>query len=409
VRLAIDARPARWYRGTGIGEYTVQCLRALADGEYTVQCLRALADYAWETELMAVWPDADTDAEDLPPAWRGRVCVVPRRAAREEECIADWLWRSGADVYHVPQNGLRAPLPCPVPLVITVHDLIPYVLPETVRRGFQKKFLRTLPAVVREAAQIVTVSQTSARDLERILGVPSERVSVVYPAPGPEFRPQDRPAAAARMAKRYGVRERYVAYAGGLNPRKNVAELVSAFAKVCRRLSPARLLVVAGVPSRLGPDLEGLARALGVKDYVRFPGVIEPGDMPLFYAAADVLVYPSLYEGFGLPPLEAMACGTPVVAAASPALPEVLGDAALLVDPEDTLALARAIEQVCRDEETRLRLVDAGRRQARSYDWRLAGAELMRVYRRAASRRRGWAAAQGFIGDRAQPAGWPQE
>ncbi len=373
IRIGIDARPSVWYRGTGIGNYTHQLIQHL-------QRLDRVNAYS------ILWPD-DCPLPELPPRWRAT--PMPRQRRAERQLIGPWLREQDLDVYHLPQNGLRAPGDLGrTKLVVTIHDLIPFLLPEYVRHSFARRFLREVPAAAKRAARVVTVSRRSACDLTRILGVDEGKIRVVYPAPEEVFRPV--PAAARRrvaaeLAVRYGVHEPYALYVGGITPRKNLFDLVYAFGKICRQLVPQMTLVISGPLGQHGSQVAGLSELLGLKSYVRLPGEAPLSDLPALYSLATFAVYPSMYEGFGLPPLEAMACGTPVLCSDAGSLPEVVGRAGLIVRSGDVTALSEGMLRLAGDPWLRDRLVTRGERHVARFSWAATAAGILDAYREAAA------------------------
>lgn len=365
--MAIDARPLVWYRGTGIGSYTRDLLAYLP-----------AAAAGGAERYLVLWPE-DAPAPRLAPGWAA--VPMPRRRERERLMLSQWLARESVDVYHAPQNGMRAPGDLGrTKLVITVHDLIPLVLPETVRHGYCRRFLREVPDAVERASAVITVSCHTASDISRLLGARPDRLRVVPAAPDPALRPVAAGSARQLIRTKYGVDEPYILYVGGLNPRKNVADLIYAYSKVCRGLWPELVLVIAGESLRHGPPLRELVHALGIERYVHWPGHVADADLAALYSAAEFLVYPSLYEGFGLPPIEAMACGTPVLCSDAASLPEVVGRAAVTVPSGDVTALAAAIGKLAGDPDLRGRLGRRGIRRARRFSWPDAAAAIRQVY-----------------------------
>jgi alpha-1,3-rhamnosyl/mannosyltransferase len=280
-----------------------------------------------------------------------------------------------ASLLHVPY--FTAPLAWTGRLVLTIHDLIPLAIPDTVESPLRRAgtvFWTRLAA--RRADMIVTDSEFSRQDIERRLGIPTGRIAVVPAAVAPEFRPGVDSRAVDAFRGTLGT-DRYVLCMGRDKPHKNLRRLVQAFGRV-RKLSDVQLVIVGLTgPS---PDLAREIAAAGVRDAVRFVGHVPAEVLPSYYQAAVAVVLPSLYEGFGLPALEAMACGTPVVAANRTAIPEVVGDAALLVDPEDTLALADAMIRVTQYEDLRQRLRARGLARARIFTPQAAASLLVGVY-----------------------------
>jgi glycosyltransferase involved in cell wall biosynthesis len=205
-------------------------------------------------------------------------------------------------------------------------------------------------------------------------------VTVTPYAADPIYRPMDREAARRAVAERFGLRGPFVLAVGVLQPRKNLPRLIRAFGRVAREAPHALALV--GKPGWAHEELKRAVAASGLGSRVKFTGYVPDADLPVLYNAAELFVYPSLYEGFGLPPLEAMACGTPVVTANVTSLPEVVGDAALAVDPTDELALADAIGRALTDEALRERLRTAGLAHAALFSWERTAALTLQVYHR---------------------------
>jgi glycosyltransferase involved in cell wall biosynthesis len=238
----------------------------------------------------------------------------------------------------------------------------------------------------RVADAVIVPSQAVRADVVRILGLPSERVFAIPEAAGPAFRPQDASAIEA-VRRRYGLDGPFVLSVGSLEPGKNRERLLQAFARM-RARGLEHMLVVAGQRAWRYEGDEPLAQRLGLAGSVRFLGHVPQADLPALYSAADLFAFPSLYEGFGLPALEAMACGTPVVASNVSAVPEVVGDAALQVSPLDVEALAGAMERVLRDERLRADLRERGLKRAARFSWEETARRTAEVYKWAAGVRK---------------------
>ncbi|MDI6870610.1 MAG: glycosyltransferase family 1 protein [Bacillota bacterium] len=382
MKIGIDARAAARYRGTGLGTYTHRLIWALSEldryNEYTAFAPAAApagpAGSGGETP--PAW------APDLPLTANFTVFPFPAHPDRGEEdsTISRELASGAFTLHHVPHNGLGFPPDPPCPVVTTVHDLIPYVLPQTCTRRYLDRFLARMPEICARSALILTVSRHTLQDLYRILGVPETKIVVTYEAPEPCYRPLPFAEANARAAEKYGLRGPFFLYVGGFSPRKNLPALLSAYAAVRNDLPDRPPLVLAGSLDPAGQRLVDRAKDLGLTGEVLFPGFVPLADLPYLYRAARLFVYPSLYEGFGLPPLEAMACGTPVISSRESSLPEVVGDAGFLIDPYDPDSLATALLKLGSNPEAREALRHRGLRRAKAFSWRRTAAETLLAY-----------------------------
>jgi glycosyltransferase involved in cell wall biosynthesis len=271
--------------------------------------------------------------------------------------------------------------------VTTIGDVIPLVLPEYRGGAHVRAYMALARRAVRRSAHVLTFSAHSRADIIAHLGLPPERISVVPLAAGEQFTPGDLQAARDEVARRYGIRAPFIYYVGGLDARKNVATLVRAFALLRSRGVRAQLVIAGQAPGRdrrLFPDLDALIADLELAPSVQRVDVpLEDG--PLFYRACAVFAYPSRYEGFGLPPLEAMACGAPVVTSDASSLPEVVGTAALRVAPDDVVGWAAALGRVLGDAHLQADLRAQGLARAARFSYRKVAEETLRVLERVGS------------------------
>ncbi len=264
--------------------------------------------------------------------------------------------------------------------IFTLHDLIflhypAYHLP------YNRWYLTfAMPRYLRAADVIITPSICSKQDAIKFYGLPEEKIKVIYEAAAPIFRPATDPTHLECIRQKYGLPQKFILHVGTIEPRKNLTRLLAAFKPLLAEW-PALKLVLIGKKGWLYADFFQKLRNLGLEEAVIFPGYIAEADLPACYQLAEVFVYPSLYEGFGLPPLEAMACGTPVVSSDSSSLPEVVGDAGLLVNPTDPAALTGALQRALADEALRADLSRRALAQARKFSWHRAVDELVGVYR----------------------------
>ncbi len=294
------------------------------------------------------------------------------------------LGREGADVLH--SLAYVQPLACPTRSVVTVHDLSFLLYPGNFNRA-NRLYLRAFSRLsAARADRVIAVSANTKRDVVRLLGVEAAKVAVVHHGIEECFRPFADRAAVEAFRRRRGLPERFVLFVGTIEPRKNLETLVEAFARL-RRAGLPHKLVVAGAKGWQWQPVFAAVERLGLEGEVAFPGYVPYDEQPLWYNSADLFVYPSLYEGFGFPPLEAMACGTPVIASRTSALPEVVGEAGLLVDPLDAEALAEALRRALSDRDLSQQLSERGLARARGFTWREAARRTAAVYAEAAGRR----------------------
>lgn len=291
--------------------------------------------------------------------------------------------RAGLDVLFCPVNVV--PLASAVPSVVTVHDLAFLSHPEAFHAAKRRYLTAMTRLSVRRARRVIAVSAHTRDDLVRHFGVNPARVVVIPNAADERFRPSADRDTLARFRAKNALPERYILFVGTLEPRKNLRRLIEAFARIAGDQPDVKLVIV-GASGWLTSDLAPLVHAHHLRDRIIFMGYVQDDALPLWYQGASVFCYPSLYEGFGLPVLEAMACGTPVVTSRTSSLPEVTGEAALLVDPTDVPGIARALTALLADGARRRELAAAGRAHARRYSWERTAAATLAVIRDAARR-----------------------
>ena len=284
----------------------------------------------------------------------------------------------GAELFHATEH-LLLPLHG-APTVLTVHDLIFRRYPAHHKRLNRWYLNATMPLFSRRAGHIIAVSEQSKRDVVEAYGIPPDKITVIYEAADPRFCPQP-PATVTTVRERIGLPERYVLFVGTIEPRKNLARLLAAFERV-RAAGLTDALVIVGKRGWLYDAFFAQLEGSPARDAVIFPGFVPDADLPAVYAGAQVLAFPSEFEGFGLPVLEAMACGTPVICSNTSSLPEVAGDAALLIDPLDTNTLTDALERVLQDETLREQMRGRGLTQAGRFSWVRAAEETLAVYQK---------------------------
>ncbi len=325
------------------------------------------------------------DPAPLPTVELGLSALPRGRPAKlwfEQVALSLAARRLGLDLLHVPY--MAPPLWTRTPVVVTVHDLIPWLLP-AYRGNLRKRAYTWLDVqATRRASLLIAVSEHTAQDVVRHLGVPRERIRVIYEAASPGLH-RATPEEVDALRRRYRLSERFVLYLGDTDRRKGLPTLLEAFARWQKRHpQEAVTLVVAGPlhrpDGRLYVDLPGLANNLGIREQVRFLGPVPEEDKAALYTAATCFAFLSEYEGFGLPPIEAMACGTAVLVGRTSSLPEVVGDAGLLVDPRDPVAVEKALEQLLADAAFRNELGQKGLARAARFSWKRAAQETLEAY-----------------------------
>ncbi|MDP2726576.1 MAG: glycosyltransferase family 1 protein [Dehalococcoidia bacterium] len=285
------------------------------------------------------------------------------------------------DIFHSPdyllppvRRGAR---------VLTVHDLTFLVVPQYAEPKLARYLARALPNSIQQATLVLADSENTRQDLISLLRVPPEKVAVLYAGIDPSFVPVTDTAHLAKVRAKYGLDGPFILNVGTLEPRKNLEGLLRAYALLREERNLPHRLVLAGGKGWLYEGLFRIAEEQKLGEAVSFLGYVSDEDLPALLSLADVFVYPSFYEGFGLPPLEAMACGTPVVASRAPCLPEILGEAALFIDPTDHQDLAATILRVLEDSDLRQVLLARGRAQAAKYTWTASAEKALHLYRQA--------------------------
>ena len=365
----------------------IRHLRDFGLGTYIRNVLRGLVQLDRQNEYCLIGdPERAKEIGELPPNFE-TAPLRPHETALGEYLEFRQLVRlHRCDLVHVPHlMALPQYLPCPY--VLTVHDLLDYMYRarngSVLRRMFHFSFTKQ---VLKNSARIFAVSNFTKNDLERLFNVPGNKVEVVYNAIDERFR-QGHTTDADRefIAERYQVNYPFILYAGRISPHKNIVRIIEAFSALKTELEkeekfPDLKLIIIGDDLSSHPDLRRTVIRSGVQNDVRFLGFVPIDVLRIFYDIAKVFVFPSLYEGFGLPPLEAMAHGTPVVTSNTSSLPEVVGNAAVLVNPENVFDIMRALHRVLVDQALRERLKQRGYEQADRYSWSASVKRILQVY-----------------------------
>jgi glycosyltransferase involved in cell wall biosynthesis len=368
MHVGIDARLVHYTRA-GIGEYTLRLTQALA-ATYPRERFTLLQDSRSTQPLVSA----------------GNVTIartrVPSHHRLEQYFLPIAVDGLKTDVFHSPD--FIPPLRGRGRSVITIHDLAFLIYPHFLTKE-AAKYYGQIDRAVRHADHIVAVSQSTKRDLVRMLGAPEDKISVIYEAADPLFQPMDPAEAWQHVHTLYDLPEAFILFVSTIEPRKNIGGLLRAYRRLRDdyKLTPA--LVLAGAPGWLSEDVHILVDKLDLKPHCFFLGRVDSHDLRFLYNAARCLVHPAFYEGFGLTPLEAMACGTPVIVSNVSSLPEVVGDAAMLVDPQCDDEITVALWRLLTDADLRASLRAKGLQRAAAFSWQRAAEQTMDVYRKAAA------------------------
>ena len=363
MKIGIDAR---MIHSTGIGVYIRFLLHELA-------ALDRKNSYVVFTA-----PQGRTSVP-VSPAIEVRTTGIPIYSLREQFILPGRFSDAGCDLIHIPHYNV--PTMLRGPLVVTIHDLIHKIFPQFMGGGLRNVYSSfLLNTTARKARMILADSEWTKRDIQMHLGVPPERIKVVSLAVSPHFRVL--PAKETNTFRRaHGLDFPYLLSVGNSKPHKNLARLVRAFAAMKPGARGRTRLVLFGKADPRYPEAKAEAALQGVRDSVIFlESYLSDRDLVLLYNGAIGFVFPSLYEGFGLPPLEAMACGVPVLSSDGGSLPEVLGQAALLVSPYQEQDMARGIERLLGDRAVRTRLKVSGSKQVQKYSWKECARQTLRAY-----------------------------
>ncbi len=369
MRIAIDARKLHDF---GVGTYVRNLVHWLArldsETEFIMFCRR----------------DDCEHIEGLGPNFRPVPVRSSNYSVAEQLTVPLSLIRSRADLFHAPHYVLPALTPCRS--IVTIHDCIHLMFPQYLPGRLAHRYAQVaFWLAANRSARIFTVSEASKRDILRFFSIPSDKVDVIYNAIDDRFNHTPIEADMQRVRERYQLHDRFLLYSGNVKPHKNLERLIDAFNRLRQSgLDNIKLLITGGEISRYA-TLRRAVHHYNLDHHVRFLGFLSVETLAILYRLADAFVFPSLYEGFGLPPLEAMASGTPVLTSNISSLPEVVGDAALLIEPYDPASIAEGLGRVLCDNALRERLVDRGRRRAAAFSWEASVKRVLATYHKVAS------------------------
>lgn len=334
-------------------------------GFYVKNLVSQLEKIDKKNKYILIKPQSETDLS-APQRLYWDQFQVPKRAQQEQ-----------VDILHQP--CFSVPIFYPGKVVVTVHDLIARLFGKDIPFFSRQVFSKWMPFSYRRADKIIANSQHTKNDIIKILKIPQEKIKVIYLAAGEEFKKINDQNKIKKVLKKYKTGDKYLLHLGTLNPRKNLEFLIRVFAGVVRDF-PQYNLVISGKEGWYFEGLFELAKKLGLEKKVIFTGYIDDCDKPYLINAATIFTFPSLYEGFGLPLLEAMACGVPVISSNTSSLPEVVGKAGILIKPNDEKNWIKNIKLLLSDSKLRQKYSDLGFEQAKKFSWRETARQTLKVY-----------------------------
>lgn len=368
MKIGIDGRAAKWYRGTGIGTYTYQLINSINKidniNDYLVFLPEKTAlELGDNFKIQSVKANSDSNF------WN-------------EVRVENNFYNNNLDIYHVPQNGVGLSSNLDCHKTITLHDIIPLRMPETVSDSYLNIFNNEIPKILDNCDGIITVSEFSKQDIAKGFNFPLDKIFVTHLAAEDIYKPLDKEKCKEIIKKDYGIKENFILYVGGFSPRKNITGLIEAYSLLSKNKRKNLKLIITGKKGISYEIYKKRAIELNVEDDVIFTGFIPLEKLPIFYNASSLLAYPSFYEGFGLPPLEAMACGTPVIASNVTSLPEICSDSVLLIDPHNIKELSNSIEEILTDKALRKKLISNGLLRSSTYSWNITAKRTLEAYKK---------------------------
>ena len=367
MKIGIDGRAAKWYRGTGIGTYTYQLISNLSKYVDSNQYLTFIPKGS-DLKLGNNFSIEYTQDSSNNNFW-------------DNVKVPNLLDSFNMELYHVPQNGVGLSDNINCPKTITLHDIIPLRMPETVSDRYLRIFNDEMPKILNNCDGIITVSEFSKLDIANEFNFPLEKIFVTPLAAEDIYKPIDRSYCKSVIKDKYRINNNFILYVGGYSPRKNIIGIMEAFSLLNYNLKKDLKIVITGKKGLSYERYKNRAIELGISNSVIFTDFIPLEDLPIFYNACEFLIYPSFYEGFGLPPLEAMACGTPVIASNVTSVPEVCKNSAILVNPNDVNELSYSMERVLTDSFLKLTMIERGLLTSNKYSWKNTALNTIEAYR----------------------------
>ncbi|MBE6062278.1 MAG: glycosyltransferase family 4 protein [Clostridium butyricum] len=368
MKFAIDARGAFLYHGTGIGTYTdnliSQMININSQDEFTLFCSPKYNQDYKKDNTHIIFSSGK------------------HGSFYEKHYFPNNMLKNNIDLYHIPQNGIGFEFNQKLTTVVTIHDLIPYIMPETVGQGYLQRFLRDMPNIISNSDAILTVSEYSKKDILKFFSFyPEEKIFVTPLAANNTFKPLDKKYCKSFVNKTYNIDTPYILYLGGFSSRKNAFGIIKAFNKVYKSLNKPYKLLLGGSLKDEGNKIFKYVKNNNLDDKIIFCGYVEDDMLPILYSGCDAFIYPSFYEGFGLPPLEAMSCKAPVITSNISSIPEVTDDAALLINPYKDDELEASIVTLLNDSYLQLEYSEKGYKRSLEFSWKNTAEKTLDAYK----------------------------
>lgn len=367
MKICIDSRSINLHGGTGIGTYTKNLISEMINLDKD-----SLFTLIWTGQVDSSFISNNTELVH---------CSGRHSNFFDKYYIPNLILEKNLELYHIPQNGIGSPLTENINTVVTIHDLIPYIMPETVGQSYLKRFLKTMPDIIENSKGIITVSEYSKRDILKFFkGYPEDKIFVTHLSTNSEFYPRDKEISRKIVNNNYNFDTPYLLYIGGFSARKNVKGILDAFKRIKGDLTKKYKLLLVGSLKDEGLNLKKYAEDLNIIDDIVFTGFVEDSFLPTLYSGADLFVYPSYYEGFGLPPLEAMSCKTAVITSNTTSIPEVTNDCAILINPANNDSLSQNIFKLLENTEERVKLEEKAYKRSLQFSWRQTAFNTLNAY-----------------------------
>lgn len=368
MNFSIDARGINLYKGSGIGTYIENLLEELLNidntNNYTI---------FWTGDNFQKYKKANSN-----------IIMTSKKHNLffENYYYPNLIKKYKIDLHHIPQNGIGFSDTYSSPCIVTIHDLIPYIMPETVGRGYLERFLTDMPFIIKNCQGILTVSEYSKKDILKFFpNFPADKIFVTPLAANKTYLPLNKDKCKTYLSEKYKIDTPFILYLGGFSKRKNVHNLITSFKKIASSLKRNYNLVICGSLRDEGLKLQQLAKDLLIDDKIIFTGFVPDSDLPYFHNACDLFVYPSSYEGFGLPILEAMNCKAPVLSSNTTSIPEVANNSAFLIDPQEKTALSEAMLLLLNSPSLLEEYSEKGYKNSLKYTWKNTAALTLSAYK----------------------------